>query len=219
MPLGKFFKWGASTLRVSLEKLRLGGRLVLPRGGKPVYLGKGVRLLVWPGGSLELGRGAYLDDRTRLEVGSGASMSIGEGVYMNTNCRVVAIESIAIGAHTFLGPNACIYDHDHVFDAEGVHAEVVAAPVRIGERCWLGANAIVTAGVDVVGRTCVGGGCVVTRSLLDPGVYVGSPARLAHATTHIGSRLDEEKHAGDVAPQGLERPAPSCHQKSPHEEA
>ena len=85
-------------------------------------------------------------------------MVVGEGCYLNTNCRLVAAEHVELGAHTMLGPNVCVFDHDHVFDAEGVHGQIVSAPIAIGERCWLGAHALVTKGVIVADRICVGGG-------------------------------------------------------------
>ena len=158
MQIGKLVKWTANAARVAVAKARLGRRLRLPHGGKPVYLGRGVRLVVADGGVMELGRGAYIDDRCRLQVCQGARVSLGEGCYLNTNCRVVAAEDISVGAHTMFGPNVCVFDHDHVFDDEGVHGDLTSAPIAIGERCWLGANVLVTKGVSIVDRICVGGG-------------------------------------------------------------
>ena len=158
MQIGKLIKWSASAARLAAAKARLGGRLRLPHGGKPVYLGRGARLVVEEGGVMELGCGTYVDDRCRLQVSSGACMSLGEGCYLNTNCRVVAAECVSVGAHTMFGPNACVFDHDHVFDAEGVHGELASAPIAIGERCWLGANVLVTRGVTIADKICVGGG-------------------------------------------------------------
>lgn len=158
MQIGKLIKWSASALRVASAKMRLGYKLRLPSGGKPVYLGRKVRLDVERGGVMEFGSGVYIDDRCRLQVCSDAHMSIGEGCYLNTNCRVVAAEELNIGAQTMLGPNACVFDHDHVFDAEGVHGDLISAPVVIGERCWLGANVLITKGVSLADKICVGGG-------------------------------------------------------------
>lgn len=158
MRVGKLFKWSASAARVVAAKARLGHRLRLPHGGKPVYLGRGVRLVVEENGVMELGRGVYIDDRCRLQVCSGARMSFGEGCYLNTNCRLVSAKDVSVGAHTMFGPNACVFDHDHVFGADGVHGELVSAPISIGERCWLGANALVTKDVSIADKICVGGG-------------------------------------------------------------
>ena len=156
--MGKVIKWTASAARVAAAKARLGRRLRLPHGGKPVFLGRGVRLVVADGGVMELGRGAYIDDRCRLQVSPGAHMTLGEGCFLNTNCRVVAAECISVGARTMFGPNVCVFDHDHVFDAEGVHGDLASAQISIGERCWLGANVLVTKGVAIADRICVGGG-------------------------------------------------------------
>lgn len=209
MLLEKLIKWGTSSLRVAAAKLRLGSRLRLHRGGKPVYLGHGVRLMVQPGGCMELGAGAYIDDRSRLQVNSGATMRVGDYVYMNTNVCVVAAECIEIGSHTMVGPNVCIYDHDHVFDTDGVHSELKTAPVHIGERCWLGSNAIVTSGVTIGNRILAGGGCVITHSLLEPGVYVGNPARFIRAVSQTGYGVDgaQEDHARGHASQVEQRAA------------
>lgn len=40
MRLVKLFKWSSCVARVAATKSRLGRRLRLPHGGKPVYLGR-----------------------------------------------------------------------------------------------------------------------------------------------------------------------------------
>lgn len=182
----KIVKWCASFLRILVAKIRLGNRLKIDWGLKPVYLGRGVRLLVKRGGQMRLGVGAYIDDYSRLQVNNDASLCIGDFVYLNTNCRVAAGESIKIGSHTMLGPNVCVYDHDHVFDENGVRGELSCSPVYIGERCWIAANTLVTRGVEIADKVLVGGGSVVTDSLLESGVYVGVPAILMRSNYGVG---------------------------------
>lgn len=114
MQIGKLIKWSASALRVASAKMRLGNKLRLPSGGKPVYLGRSVRLDVERGGVMEFGSGVYIDDRCRLQVCSGARMIIGEGCYLNTNCRVVAVDDLNIGAQTMFGPNVCVRSRPRV---------------------------------------------------------------------------------------------------------
>ena len=221
MQIGKLVKWTASAARVAVAKARLGRRLRLPHGGKPVYLGRGVRLVVADGGVMELGHGAYIDDRCRLQVCRGARVSLGEGCYLNTNCRVVAAEDISVGEHTMFGPNVCVFDHDHVFDDEGVHGDLISAPIAIGERCWLGANVLVTKGASIADRICVGGGVVVTRPLEEPGVYVGTPARLVRRTACEGGGVDgaaaeaQEAQARDNSPQDTQRVVAAQHLQGP----
>ena len=107
-----------------------------------------------------------------------------------------------------LGPNVCVFDHDHVFDGEGVHREIVSSPISIGERCWLGANVLVTKGVSISDNICVGGGSAVLRSLDEPGLYVGTPPRLVRRFSLRGSGVDdsadqlEKNQSRDVETQG-----------------
>lgn len=225
MQIGKLVKWTASAARVAVAKARLGRRLRLPHGGKPIYLGRGVRLVVADGGVMELGRGAYIDDYCRLQVCPGARMGIGDGCYLNTNCRMVAADGISVGEGTMFGPNVCVFDHDHVFDAEGVHGELVSAPIAIGECCWLGANVLVTKGASIADRICVGGGVVVTRPLAEPGVYVGTPAHLVRRTAREGGGVDgavagaQEAQTRDNSLQDTQRVVATQHLQGPSEGA
>ena len=172
----KLLKWGASALRVTACRVANGGRLKVSPG-RPLYLGKGARILVAKGASCEIGSGVYLSRGCLLQVNGGASLSVASGVFFNEGVRVVVQQKVEIGKDTLFGPNACVYDHDHVFDADGVHGDLKSAPTSVGARCWIGANALVTRGASVANRICVGGGSVVTRPLDDPGIYAGAPAR------------------------------------------
>ena len=157
MSFSKLLKWSASAVRLAALKVGLGPRVSWPRGGKPVYIGRGARVRVAKGGRLELGQGLYLSENSLVQVNSGARASLGENVFMNANARMVAAESVRVGGHTMLGLNVCVYDHDHVFGEEGVSGDLVFSPVEIGERCWIGANSLVTRGVRIADRACVGG--------------------------------------------------------------
>lgn len=181
--ISKCWKWIASFARVAVAKFRLGNRLELPASGKPIYLGRGVRLQVQPNGKLVLGSGCYFDDYSRIQVSANATLKCRNHVYCNTNVRINANESITIGDHTMIGPNVCIFDHDHVFDSEGVHADLTSSPISIGNRCWIAANSVVTRGVSLCDGILIGG-AVVTRSLEIPGVYAGMPCRMVHQILH-----------------------------------
>lgn len=172
----KSIKWAAGMLRVVLTRASSRGRVEI-EGGRPLYLGKGARLSVDEGATCRIGAGVYLSAGCIVEVLPGASLSLGDGVYMNEGCRVVAAASVEVGSGTIFGPDVKVYDHDHSFDADGVHAELVASPVSIGEGCWLGANSIVTRGVRVADRCLVSAGAVVTQNCAESAVlYGGVPA-------------------------------------------
>ncbi len=176
--LAKALKWVASAVRVAKARVTAGGRMRVA-AGKPLYLGKGTRIDLGEGASCSFGSGVYLSPGCVVQVSDGANLTIEDGVYMNEGCRVTVVESARVGSGTLFGPNVQIYDHDHEFDRGGVHSELRSAPVTIGERCWLCANAVVTSGCSVADRALVSANSVVTRDLSEKAaLYAGAPARL-----------------------------------------
>ncbi|MNG10838.1 Galactoside O-acetyltransferase [compost metagenome] len=53
----------------------------------------------------------------------------------------------------------------------------VGEPISIGNNVQIGAGAIILPGVSICNNVIIGAGCIVSRSISEPGVYVGVPAR------------------------------------------
>jgi len=105
-------------------------------------------------------------------------VSIGDGSFVNTGCQFEGFGRIDIGSHVFLGPQVMILTSTHEIDEDGQVARMpVCKPVRIGDRCWLGARATVLPGVTIGEGTIIGAGAVVTKDCKPGAVYVGVPAR------------------------------------------
>lgn len=51
-------------------------------------------------------------------------------------------------------------------------------PIRIQKGAWIGANAVILAGVSVGKHAIVGAGAVVTKDVPDYAVVVGNPAKV-----------------------------------------
>ena len=84
---------------------------------------------------------------------------IGDGVICNTSCSI---------------DHECIIgDFSHI--APGT---ILCGNVTIGKNCFIGANATIIPGKKINDRITVGAGSVVTSDLIEPGIYVGSPAKL-----------------------------------------
>lgn len=186
MRISKLFKWSASAVRVAAHKVVLRKRLVLPKSGKPIYIGRGARIHVAEGASVVLGPGVYLSENAVLQANKGAELELGKGVFLNANARIVAAESVRVQEYTLLGPNTCVFDHDHVFDYEGVHADLLTTPVRIGSRCWLGANTIVTKGVTLADRILLGGG-QLPRALCWNRAFMSVPRPILSGASALGA--------------------------------
>lgn len=85
-----------------------------------------------------------------------AEIIIGANSFVNRNCMIVAHAGITIGEKTTIGPNTCIYDHDH--DGNG---DYISAPIVIGNNVWIGAGCIILKGVHIGDGVIIGAGTIV----------------------------------------------------------
>ncbi|VEB24922.1 acyltransferase [Avibacterium volantium] len=83
--------------------------------------------------------------------------------------------SIYIGKGSFIAKNVGIITANHDFNDLTKH--LPGKDVVIGERCWIGMNAVILPGVHLANGTIVGAGSIVTKSVLEENVVIaGNPA-------------------------------------------
>lgn len=107
-----------------------------------------------------------------LETGAivGDGSFIGPFAYLGLNS--------ALGSHSILNTSA-ILDHDVVvgdFSHIGGNS-YVAGNVTIGSNVFIGAGSTIVDGVEIASKVTIGAGAVVVKSIMDPGTYVGVPAK------------------------------------------
>jgi acetyltransferase-like isoleucine patch superfamily enzyme len=150
-------------------------RVKLPRSGVLLVMG-GWHLpeIDDRGGRIEVGSCAFFPG-VRLECWKGARIRIGSGTYLNRNTEIVAAESVTLGRDCKIGRDVMIMDSDqHPLPGE----PLVAAPVTIEDRVWIGARAMVLKGVTIGHDSIIGAGAIVTRDIPPLCVAVGQPARV-----------------------------------------
>jgi acetyltransferase-like isoleucine patch superfamily enzyme len=92
-------------------------------------------------------------------------------------CYIQAINGIEVGEFCEFGPGVGLISANH--NPEDLTQHLPAAPIRIGDRCWIGMHAIILPGVELGPRTVVGAGAVVTKSYPEGHVTLaGNPARV-----------------------------------------
>lgn len=109
----------------------------------------------------------------------GVRIRIGNGNYFNRNVMIDACGLVRIGDENMFGPDIYIADSNHTFGPGISPQELPMQPGRvvIGNRCWIGAKAVILKDV-VLGDGCVvAAGSVVTRSVPAGQVVAGVPAR------------------------------------------
>lgn len=85
-------------------------------------------------------------------------------------CYITGRGGLSIGDYTQIAPNVVIVTANHdVYDTR----KHIAAPVKIGKYCWIGAGAKIMPGVELGDWTVVGAGAVVTKSFSDGYCVIG----------------------------------------------
>ncbi len=125
-------------------------------------------------GSIEVENCAFFPG-VHLECWKGAFIRIGNGTYLNRNTEIVAANSVVIGRDCKIARDVIIMDTDQHALPNG---QLVAEPVVIEDRVWIGARAIVLKGVRIGHDAVVGAGSVVTRDVPAGAVAAGVPARV-----------------------------------------
>jgi acetyltransferase-like isoleucine patch superfamily enzyme len=125
------------------------------------------------GGRIEVENCAFFSG-VRLECWQGALIRIGNGSYLNRNTEIVAAQSVIIGRDCKIARDVIIMDTDQHPLPDG---SLIADPVTVGDRVWIGARSIVLKGVTIGNDAVVGAGSVVTRDVPPRGIFAGVPAR------------------------------------------
>ncbi len=103
-------------------------------------------------GRLELGKGALLEPDVWITAPGNARVRIGAGTFLNLGVMVAAEELVEIGDHCMLANGCFVTDSSHRYDDPEKPVPwqgfTTKGPTRIGENCWLGANVVVTSGVN-----------------------------------------------------------------------
>ena len=90
-------------------------------------------------------------------------------------CYIQGKGGISIGDYTQIAPNVAIVSANHDLYDSRKH---IAAPVKIGKYCWIGAGAKIMPGVELGDWTIVGAGAVVTKSFSEGHCVLGGvPAK------------------------------------------
>lgn len=118
----------------------------------------------------------------QVRVGEDATVRLGDGVSATSKVLVSAVEGVTvdIGDDTmFASQNQVRADDGHpIFDVRTGERLNFAQSIRIGAHTWLGWGSIVLAGVEIGEGTVVGANSIVTRSLPNNVIAVGSPAKV-----------------------------------------
>ena len=120
----------------------------------------------------------------------GKNIRIGRNVFINTGCTMQDQGGITIGDDALLGHHATLVTLNHDLDPEK-RAGLLPAPIRIGNKVWLGANVTVLPGVTIGDGAVIAAGAVVTRDVEAYTIAGGVPARFIKRIERAGNQKHE----------------------------
>lgn len=113
-------------------------------------------------------------------------ITIGENTWIGPFCSLDGTGGLAIGAYCSISAGVHIQSHDTVrYAVTGGRHPYEYAPVRIGDCCFIGVNAVILKGVTIGAHAVIGAGAVVTHDVEPYAIVGGVPAR------RIGTVVDE----------------------------
>ena len=107
----------------------------------------------------------------------GKNINIGRNVFINAGCKFQDQGGITIDEGALIGHGVVLATLDHDFAPEK-RQQLHPAPIHIGKRVWIGANAVVTKGVTIGDNAVVAAGAVVTQDVPADTIVGGVPAKV-----------------------------------------
>lgn len=132
---------------------------------------------------LEENGSILIEDNLNMEANSliyafGGDIYIGSA-FVNRNCLIVSRKQIYIGKRVTIGPNVCIYDHDHDSKNESLGDHFISKCICIDDDVWIGANAVILKGVHIGKGAVIAAGAVVVSDVPAATIAKGVPAKIA----------------------------------------
>jgi len=107
----------------------------------------------------------------------GKNIRFGKRVFINSGCRFQDQGGIIIGDDVLIGHNCMIATLNHAPDPDN-RADMIPAPVKIGNKVWIGANVTILQGVTIGEGAIIAAGAVVNKDVPPRAVMGGVPAKV-----------------------------------------
>ena len=141
------------------------------RGKKDIFIGdnttilNGVRIQTY-------------NDITGLE----SKVIFGDNCYIGYNNTFLAGADIVLEKGVLMASNILISSENHSNNPEEatyfMDQPLICSPVRIGEGTWVGERVCILPGVSIGKKCVIGAGSIVTKSVPDYSIVIGSPAKV-----------------------------------------
>lgn len=133
---------------------------------------------IFPYNKFWLGEKSVIEDFTTVNNGVG-DVLIGDRTFIGVSN--VIIGPVIIGDDVMTAQNVVISGMNHSYSDIGIPPTmqpVTSAVIDISANVWIGANSVITSGVQIGKHSIIGAGSIVTSNIPPYCVAVGNPARI-----------------------------------------
>ena len=152
---------------ILLKIILLLGKCIKISSFNSVNIGSRVEIKASNNSFIYFGKSVTLRNNSYFEAFDGGKIYLMGRNFINRNCTIVSKQNITIGTGTTIGPNVCIYDHDH---SSSVLEPFFSSPIVIGDNVWIGAGVIILKGVSIGDNAIIAAGSIITKDI--PSGYV-----------------------------------------------
>lgn len=145
-------------------------------------------IMVYNKKNMYIGNNVVIRNGARIETivnWKGVSYSpillIDDNVSCEQNVHIVCAKKIHIMSGVTIGPNVMIMDNEHRYEGRDdkiLQKELYLKETIIGKYTFIGKNACIMPGVTIGNRCVIGANAVVTKDIPDNSVAVGIPAKV-----------------------------------------
>jgi len=128
------------------------------------------------------GENVHIEQPFRCDYGK--NIEVGENFYSNFNCVILDVGKVIIGDNVMFAPNVSIYTAGHPIHPDSRNSGYeYGIPITIGNNVWIGGNVVINPGVNIGNNVVIGAGSIVTKSIPDNVIAVGSPCKVVREIT------------------------------------
>lgn len=110
------------------------------------------------------------------------SIKIGNNCMMGQNCSIMSADSVIIEDNVLMASYITIVNENHGMDVESEfdyrRQPLTTSPILIKEGAWIGEHCCILSGVTIGKKSIIGSGSIVSKSVPDYCIAVGSPAKV-----------------------------------------
>jgi acetyltransferase-like isoleucine patch superfamily enzyme len=118
-----------------------------------------------------------VDVFTPLFINYGKHTKIGKNVFINFDCTFLDLGGITIEDNVLIAPRVSLLSEGHPVSPENRNSLMVGH-IHIKKNAWIGAGAIILAGVTIGENSIVAAGAVVSANVPDNTIVGGIPAKV-----------------------------------------